>query len=107
MIAPRQKRQIGPGMLWSSSKWLVQVSARIAYSSKEAVMPNLIIKNAKLLDIGAGELRPGASLRTENDKVVEVAEDGRELIANSDITVLDAQGKTLMPGLIDAHVHPS
>ncbi|MBV9632187.1 MAG: amidohydrolase family protein [Xanthobacteraceae bacterium] len=70
-------------------------------------MPNLIIKNAKLLDIGAGELRPGASLRTENDKVVEVAEDGRELIANSDITVLDAQGKTLMPGLIDAHVHPS
>jgi imidazolonepropionase-like amidohydrolase len=70
-------------------------------------MPNLIIKNAKLLDILAGELRPGASLRTENDKIVEVAEEGRELTANSDITVLDAQGKTLMPGLIDAHVHPS
>jgi imidazolonepropionase-like amidohydrolase len=70
-------------------------------------MPNIIIKNAKLLDVHAGELRPGASLRTEKDKIVEVAEDGRELTAYTDIMVLDAEGRTLMPGLIDAHVHPS
>jgi imidazolonepropionase-like amidohydrolase len=70
-------------------------------------MPDLIIKNAKLLDTRAGELRPGASLRIEQDKIVEVAEDGRELSAHADIVVLDAEGRTLMPGLIDAHVHPA
>jgi imidazolonepropionase-like amidohydrolase len=70
-------------------------------------MPDLIIKNAKLLDTHAGELRPGASLRIEQDKIVEVAENGRELSARADIVVLDAEGRTLMPGLIDAHVHPA
>jgi imidazolonepropionase-like amidohydrolase len=70
-------------------------------------MPDLIVKNAKLLDAHAGELRPGASLRIEQDKIVEVAENGRELSAHADIVVLDAEGRTLMPGLIDAHVHPA
>jgi imidazolonepropionase-like amidohydrolase len=70
-------------------------------------MPGLIVKNAKLLDTLAGELRPGASLRIEDDEIVEVAEDGRELTAGADVVVLDAAGRTLMPGLIDAHVHPS
>jgi imidazolonepropionase-like amidohydrolase len=70
-------------------------------------MPDLIIKNANLLDTHAGELRPGASLRIEQDKIVEVAENGRELSTRADIAVLDAERRTLMPGLIDAHVHPA
>jgi imidazolonepropionase-like amidohydrolase len=70
-------------------------------------MPGLIVKNAKLLDTSAAELRPGAPLRIEENKIVEVAEDGRELAAGADVVVLDAAGRTLMPGLIDAHVHPS
>jgi imidazolonepropionase-like amidohydrolase len=70
-------------------------------------MPGLIVKNAKLLDTSAAELRPGASLRIEENKIVEVAEDGRELAAGADVVVLDAEDRTLMPGLIDAHVHPS
>ena len=68
-------------------------------------MVNLIIKNAGLLDAEAGELRPGASVRIEEDRIVEVADDGRELAAGSDVVVLDAAGRTVMPGLIDAHVH--
>jgi len=70
-------------------------------------MPSFIIKNARLLDTGAAELRAGASLRIEEDKIVEVAENGRELAADADIVILDAEGRTLMPGLIDAHVHPA
>jgi imidazolonepropionase-like amidohydrolase len=80
----------------------------VAYCHIERIaMPDLIIKNAKLLDAHAGELRAGASLRIEQDKIVEVAENGRELSAHADIVVLDAEGRTLMPGLIDAHVHPA
>jgi len=69
-------------------------------------MPNLIVKNARLLDTQAGELRAGASLRIEEDKIVEVVE-SRDLAADADVMVLDADGRTLMPGLIDAHVHPA
>jgi imidazolonepropionase-like amidohydrolase len=68
-------------------------------------MPDLVIKNAKLLDTEAGELRSGGSLRIEADRIVEVAEDGHDLINGTDVTVLNANGRTLMPGLIDAHVH--
>jgi imidazolonepropionase-like amidohydrolase len=68
-------------------------------------MPGIIIRNAKLLDTEAAQLRPGASLRIEADKIVEVGEDGHVLQAGADAVVLDAGGKTVMPGLIDAHVH--
>jgi imidazolonepropionase-like amidohydrolase len=67
-------------------------------------MPGTIITNAWLLDPAAGEVRPGASLRIEGDKIVEVAEDGRTL-GGADVAVIDAGGRVLMPGLIDAHVH--
>ena len=68
-------------------------------------MAGFVIVNARLLDLEAGVLRGGASLRTEGDKIVEVAEGGREIAAGDDVQVLDARGRTLMPGLIDAHVH--
>lgn len=68
-------------------------------------MADLIIRNARLLDLVAGELRDGASLRVEADRIVEVAEGGRGLMAPDGVQVIDAAGRTLMPGLIDAHVH--
>ncbi len=68
-------------------------------------MPDVIIRNARLLDVEAGELRPGASIRIEGARIMEIAEDGRNLAAGGDLLVLDAAGRTLMPGLIDAHVH--
>jgi imidazolonepropionase-like amidohydrolase len=68
-------------------------------------MPGIIIRNASLLDIEAAELRQGASLRIEGDKIVEVGVDGHTLQAGADAVVLDAAGRTVMPGLIDAHVH--
>jgi imidazolonepropionase-like amidohydrolase len=68
-------------------------------------VPDLIIKNASLLDTETAELRPGASLRVEGEKIVEVVGDGRGLTAAADIPIVDAGGKTVMPGLIDAHVH--
>jgi imidazolonepropionase-like amidohydrolase len=68
-------------------------------------MPGTIIRNARLLDTEAGTLRPGASLRVEGDRIVEVVDDGRPLGGGADVTVIDAGGRVLMPGLIDAHVH--
>ena len=68
-------------------------------------MTDFVVANAALPDLVAGELRPGASLRVEGDRIVEVVEDGRPIAAGGDVPVFDAKGRTLMPGLIDAHVH--
>ena len=66
----------------------------------------LLVENASLLEPSAGELQPGASLRIEAGRVVEVATEGRALRASApDTRRIDAAGRTLMPGLIDAHVH--
>ncbi len=68
-------------------------------------MTDFIVTNAQLLDPATGELRPGASIRVQRDRIVEVAEDGAPVSRPDDAVVIDAGGRTLMPGLIDAHVH--
>lgn len=65
-------------------------------------MSELIIKDAALLDLESGEIVPGSSVRVAGERIVEVAPGGR---ITGDAPVLDAAGRTLMPGLIDAHVH--
>ena len=68
-------------------------------------MTAFVITNAQLLDPAPGQRRPGASIRVERDRIVEVAEDGAALSRPDHVEVFDAAGRTLMPGLIDAHVH--
>ena len=68
-------------------------------------MTDFLVTNAQLLDPAAGELRPGASIRVERDRIVEVAEDGAPVTRPEDAVVIDAGRRTMMPGLIDAHVH--
>lgn len=65
-------------------------------------MADLLIENAALLDLERGERRPGASVRVAGDRIVEVA-DGA--LRAPGARRIDAGGRTLMPGLIDAHVH--
>ena len=65
-------------------------------------MPTTLFKNAKLLDPLQPELLEGHHVLVENDVIKEVSD--RPLQASADRTI-DLKGKTLMPGLIDLHVH--
>lgn len=68
-------------------------------------MTDLIVHNANLLDLATAELVSGTSVRIEGDRMVEIAHDGARLDGGDDIARLDAGGRTLLPGFIDAHVH--
>ncbi len=70
-------------------------------------MADFIITNAQLLDPADGQRRPGASVRVEGDRIVEVVDDGAPLSRPENVEVIDAGDRTLMPGLIDTHVHPA
>jgi len=64
----------------------------------------VIFKNGFLIDGRGGEPVPDAAVVVAEKKIQEVLGPGKESrISNA--RVIDLKGKTLMPGLIDAHVH--
>ena len=65
-------------------------------------MTSLLFRNFKLLEPEVGELQGGFELLVEGETVREVAE---KPIKAPKADVIDCGGRTLMPGLIDSHVH--
>src|SRR5262249_15020285 len=71
---------------------------------EQATMAGYLFENAGLLDTAAGEIRTGSSVRIEGDRIVDVAVE-QSLRAGDNVRRIDVRGPTLMPGLIDAHLH--
>ena len=65
-------------------------------------MATIVFANCALLDGTSGERREGHHVLVEGDLIKEVSD---RPLANPVAQVIDLAGRTLMPGLIDAHVH--
>ena len=66
--------------------------------------PTLAIRNTSVFDTHTGRFVPSQTVLIRGDRIVSV--DGAEEVELSPATeVLDGEGKFLIPGLIDAHVH--
>ncbi|ANN70164.1 metal-dependent hydrolase family protein [Bordetella bronchialis] len=65
-------------------------------------MTAILFKNANLLDPESPELREGMHVLVEDGAIKEVSD--RPIVAQS-ARQIDVRGRTLMPGLIDLHVH--
>lgn len=64
-------------------------------------MNAVLFSNAQVLDTVAGELLPDRYVLVENGRIAAV--DNQR--PGGDVQAIDLQGKVLMPGLCDAHVH--
>ncbi len=62
----------------------------------------ILFRNFKLLEPSFGELRDGYELLIEGDTVKELS---KTPVEAPDATIIDCGQRTLMPGLIDCHVH--
>lgn len=62
----------------------------------------VLLTNARVLDVRSGEYRASRVLVADG-MIAEVG--GDEIAAPADTTVIDAEGRALLPGLIDGHVH--
>lgn len=76
-------------------------------------MADAVLSNARLLD-GRGGLSERATVRLSGGRVAEVAPKvapkvapGADAKSDPGVEVMDLSGKTLMPALVDAHVHLS
>jgi len=65
-------------------------------------MTALALTNARILDVDAGHLIEGNTVFTRNGRIAEVSDRPPN---PDDGDLIDCAGRTLMPGLIDAHVH--
>lgn len=64
--------------------------------------PSLVLHNAALFDSASGGLRPHATVTVVGESIADVAFD---TAPRPGARALDLAGRTLLPGLIDGHVH--
>lgn len=63
----------------------------------------IVLRDAAILDVAAGALVEGQAVVVEGDRIVETGPVAS--VRAGDARVVDVAGRTVMPGLIDAHVH--
>ncbi|HKP12289.1 MAG TPA: amidohydrolase family protein [Blastocatellia bacterium] len=71
----------------------------------EQARADLVITNARLLDPGANRVLPSAFVVIRDGRISEVHASQEATGLPAGVPVLDAGGKTLMPGLMDNHYH--
>ena len=72
-----------------------------------AAPPDLIVHNGKVVTVDAG-FSVQQAMAVEAGRIVAVGKDADVLATKGPQTVLlDLAGKTVLPGLIDSHVHPT
>jgi imidazolonepropionase-like amidohydrolase len=62
----------------------------------------IVFHDATLFDSASGEMRAGATVTIDGDRIIDV---GYRTPPRTGARVLELAGRTLLPGLIDAHVH--
>jgi len=67
-------------------------------------METLVLKNAVIIDCTGAEPLEGGTVVVEGERINEILP-GEPGTLPSGARVVDCQGRTLLPGLIDAHVH--
>ena len=91
-----------------SRMWLLailfQLVAAVSAPSQSSSIPShpIVLRAARLLEVKTGRtIKPGEIL-VQGDRIVEV---GQSVKHPADAEVIDLGDRTLLPGLIDAHIH--
>jgi hypothetical protein len=81
-----------------------QRSATLARTLGHKPAASLAFIHANLFDTETATVRPNTTVVITGNRITAVGDD-KEIHAPKDAEIIDARGKTLMPGLWDMHVH--
>ena len=73
-------------------------------TSTPAPSAMLVITNGTIIDGTGGDPVPDGMLVIQGDRITAVGA-GTDFGIYREAAVIDAQGKTILPGIIDSHVH--
>lgn len=82
--------------------FVLAAAASLVAAAEDAAAQNLVIANARILDGKGGVIERG-SVVVRDGKIVSVVQGAAP--AASGARTIDARGRTVMPGFIDAHRH--
>jgi imidazolonepropionase-like amidohydrolase len=82
--------------------WFIAFTFLTIFSTR-AFSQQILINADALLDVSSGEIIANVSVLVEDNKIISVGQQGS--INSTDATVVDLKGMTLVPGLMDMHVH--
>lgn len=74
------------------------------YYSKDIPKGTILFKGARIITMKGDEIIENGDILIENNRIKQVGRGGT-LNAPASATVIDAAGKTIMPGLVDVHSH--
>ena len=84
---------------WAS---LAVVLLSCASAAAAAPKHTIVLHAARMLDVETGRMLTPGELRVEGDRIVEA---GSAVARPADAEIIDLGDRTLLPGLVDAHVH--
>lgn len=84
--------------------WQAGRDEEVARQVTEPVSGVLVIRNGDVFDAESGEVWPSMTVVIEGDRITAVGA-VEEVAVPANATVVDATGKTVMPGMWDMHVH--
>jgi imidazolonepropionase-like amidohydrolase len=78
------------------------MEAPMAHAQNKDPKTSILITNTRVFDAVIDKLSAPTSVLVEGNKITKIA---MSIPAPNGATVIDAAGRTMTPGLIDAHVH--
>ncbi len=106
VAARRGAEGVLPALRAHELKLLEARDAKLASQFAPRTSGSLVIRNGDLFDSETGKLRPHTTVVIANDRIVAVGPtDSVKVPAGA--TLIDATGKTIVPGLWDMHTHAS
>jgi imidazolonepropionase-like amidohydrolase len=84
--------------------WFSLTSSLLAQPAAKEVLPLVVIKAGKLLDVETGQVKLNQLILVEGDKIKEVVAANTTSLPAGAI-LIDLSQSTILPGLIDCHTH--
>ena len=87
------------------TKHLLTTISFLLLSSSYAIAQTTIITNVQGYTLSDKQLKEFTAIQFTHDKIDKLFTKGETVPLSENVTIIDGQGKTLLPGLIDAHGH--